>query len=330
MNDIGRTALDVVAAVIRRDDGRILISLRPSHLDQGGLWEFPGGKLEPGESRLEALARELDEELGIEVRGATPLLRLTHAYPGKDVRLDIWEVRDWRGAPTGREAQIIRWVGPNALGTYDFPAANATIVTAARLPRLLLMPSATFAARTDFIETLEQCFRAGFTAVVLPACTPTTLGACVALATGYGATIHLTAGVCADALASGVRRHLAAADLARAATDATLPGSGLSASVGSVADFRLAQQLGVDWIVVTDEADGQSRRLPALSPDLQAAIDVARIPAYRTAAFDFRVHAALLRGGFQGAVVTDEGLAKTPIVLAESFQQTLAAASVAL
>jgi 8-oxo-dGTP diphosphatase len=325
-----RAALDVVVAVIRGDDGRILIALRPSHLDQGGLWEFPGGKREPGESRLEALARELGEELGIEVRGGTPLLQLSHAYPDKDVRLDIWEVTDWRGFPTGREAQTVRWIEPGTLENYEFPAANSTIVTAARLPRLLLMPSASFVARAGFIEALEQWLRAGFKAAVLPSCTSATIEACFALADEYDATIHLAELAQAGTLPAGIGRHLSAADLKRAAAGEKLPAPGLSASVGSAADFRLARQIGVDWIVMTGAQGGRARPLRELSTDLQAAVAAAKVPVYKTAAFDFREHTDLLREGFQGAVITDDGLGSTPAALADSFRRTLAAASVTL
>ena len=316
--------------MIRRDDGHILISLRPSHLDQGGLWEFPGGKREPGESRLEALARELDEELGIAVHRGTPLLRLVHAYPDKDVHLDIWEVTDWRGVPTGREAQTIRWVEPGTIADYRFPAANATIITAARLPRALLMPSAPFVARVDFIEILERCLRAGFTAVVLPACTAVTIEACAALASAYDATLHAETLAQAGPLPAGIGRHLGAADLSSAAAAGKFvaSASGLSAGVRSAADFSRAREFGVDWLVLTDMPGGHSQPPRELSTDLLAAVEATKVPMYKTAALDFREHAEALRGGFQGVVLTDEALENTAAVLTESLRQALAAASV--
>jgi 8-oxo-dGTP diphosphatase len=118
-----------VGVVIDADD-RILVARRPQHLHQGGLWEFPGGKVEPGEAVVEALRRELHEELAIEVLAATPLLTVQHDYGDKAVLLDVWCVREFRGEPDGREGQPWRWVDGGALRELAFPAANGPIITA--------------------------------------------------------------------------------------------------------------------------------------------------------------------------------------------------------
>lgn len=120
----------VAVAVISNSNGDILISKRPGHVHQGGLWEFPGGKLEPGESLESALKRELLEELGIELNTCQPLVEIQHDYPDKSVLLDVWSVSDFSGVPYGREQQPIRWVAPEALGQYDFPEANQPIIQA--------------------------------------------------------------------------------------------------------------------------------------------------------------------------------------------------------
>ncbi|SDR77984.1 8-oxo-dGTPase [Halopseudomonas xinjiangensis] len=136
--------IHVMAAVIRDPAGRILIAKRPDHAHQGGLWEFPGGKLEPGEQRNVALARELREELGITVARARPLLDIHHDYPDKSIRLDVWQVDEFEGVAHGAEGQPIRWVAADDLDEYAFPEANAPIVTAARLPpRYLITPDLT-------------------------------------------------------------------------------------------------------------------------------------------------------------------------------------------
>ena len=125
----------VAAAVIRGADGRVLIAKRPQDKHQGGLWEFPGGKVEPGESVESALRRELQEELGIDIRQARPLIQVRHDYPDKQVLLDIWKVTRFLGEPFGKEGQECRWVPLAELHNYQFPDANGPIV--ARLQAVL-------------------------------------------------------------------------------------------------------------------------------------------------------------------------------------------------
>ncbi|MEJ5863137.1 Nudix family hydrolase [Pseudomonas farsensis] len=135
--------IHVVAALIRGTDGRILIARRADTQHQGGLWEFPGGKVEQGESPEAALARELREELGIEVSYSRPLIKVSHDYPDKQVLLDVREVSAFSGEPRGVEGQPLAWVAPRELGQYDFPEANKPIVAAARLPdQYLITPDA--------------------------------------------------------------------------------------------------------------------------------------------------------------------------------------------
>lgn len=124
----------VAAAVIRANDGRILIARRADNQHQGGLWEFPGGKVEAGEAVEIALARELQEELGIVVTQARPLIKVRHDYPDKQVLLDVWEVNGFTDEPHGAEGQPLAWVSARELAQYEFPAANQPIVAAARLP----------------------------------------------------------------------------------------------------------------------------------------------------------------------------------------------------
>jgi 8-oxo-dGTP diphosphatase len=93
-----------------------------------GLWEFPGGKVEDGETVLEALARELREELGIEPTSAEPLFCVRHTYPEWEVVLDIWCVRSFRGEPAALEGQKVAWVPLTEVKTLEFPAANQPIV----------------------------------------------------------------------------------------------------------------------------------------------------------------------------------------------------------
>ena len=106
----GPSAVEVVVGLIGDGAGRWLVNCRPAGTPLAGSWEFPGGKRQPREAPLAALKRELDEELGIDVLEAQPLLELTHDYPDKRVRLDVWRVLRYRGAAVAREGQPLRWV----------------------------------------------------------------------------------------------------------------------------------------------------------------------------------------------------------------------------
>ena len=130
--------MHVAVAVIHRG-GRIVISKRQPHQYMGGLWEFPGGKAMPGESPQAALARELQEELGITPITPRPLIKIPHRYPDRDILLEVWRVTKWRGALRGNEGQIIKAVPPEQLHHYPFPPANHPVITAARLPDTYLI-----------------------------------------------------------------------------------------------------------------------------------------------------------------------------------------------
>ena len=124
--------MHVAVGIVAGADGAVLITRRPDHVHQGGLWEFPGGKVERGESVIDALGRELREELGITVRVAEPLLQTGHAYPDRRVLLDVWRVTDFQGEPQGREGQPLAWVSPGEMEHFAFPAADAPIIAALR------------------------------------------------------------------------------------------------------------------------------------------------------------------------------------------------------
>lgn len=128
----------VVAGVMTKN-AEILVARRPQHLHQGGLWEFPGGKVERGEYPEQALRRELFEELGISVTAARPLIRVHHQYSDKTVLLDVWQVTDWQGEAHGVEGQAVQWCSPEILATKEFPAANYPILKALNLPTFYLI-----------------------------------------------------------------------------------------------------------------------------------------------------------------------------------------------
>lgn len=118
----------VAVGVIMRQ-GQILLALRGDNQHQGGKWEFPGGKVEAGETVEQALQRELQEEVAIKVTACQPFMQLQHAYPEKTVLLDIWLVIDFTNEPHGREGQPLRWVSVAELSDIRFPDANQPIVT---------------------------------------------------------------------------------------------------------------------------------------------------------------------------------------------------------
>ena len=122
----------VVAAALYDAQGRVLIAQRPQGKHQAGRWEFPGGKVTPGESEVAALARELHEELGIEVTASRPFMRLAHSYPDRNVELSMWIVERYAGAPRSLDGQELRWVAPADLGQADLLEADRPFVEALR------------------------------------------------------------------------------------------------------------------------------------------------------------------------------------------------------
>ncbi|MCF3934286.1 (deoxy)nucleoside triphosphate pyrophosphohydrolase [Acuticoccus sp. M5D2P5] len=122
----------VVAAALIDEDGRILITQRPTGKSMAGLWEFPGGKVEAGESPEAALARELKEEIDVDVDPATlvPFTFASHRYDAFHLLMPLYAVRAWTGTPTPREVADVQFVRADALADYPMPAADAPLVTA--------------------------------------------------------------------------------------------------------------------------------------------------------------------------------------------------------
>ncbi|MFP8967141.1 Nudix family hydrolase [Pokkaliibacter sp. CJK22405] len=141
----------VAAAIVNAAADKVLVALRPEDKHQGGKWEFPGGKVESGETRELALARELQEEVGITPTSLRPLICLEHHYPDKSVILDVWLVSSFDGEPQGREGQPIAWEAISELKPELFPAANVPIIRALQLPSVM-------AVSPEF-EALEDLYR---------------------------------------------------------------------------------------------------------------------------------------------------------------------------
>lgn len=162
------SVVHVAVAVIERDRGHffdreILISCRADDVHQGGLWEFPGGKVERDETVVEALARELQEELGIEIDKSSsslePLIEIHHDYGDKQVFLDVWRVSEFNCEPHGKEGQPVQWVPLSRLHAFDFPAANQPILDACQLPRRYVITPSYLdlsEAKTDIFRLIDE------------------------------------------------------------------------------------------------------------------------------------------------------------------------------
>jgi 8-oxo-dGTP diphosphatase len=134
-----RPVIHVVAGVVIDAAQRMLIAQRSAATHLAGGWEFPGGKLEAGEDRVAGLARELREEIGIDIRAwrPRPLMRVRHAYPTREILLDVWVVRRYSGEPRGLEGQPLRWCSFDELAAAELLPADEPIVAALRLPERL-------------------------------------------------------------------------------------------------------------------------------------------------------------------------------------------------
>ena len=161
--------IHVVAGVLSNRDGHYLVQQRALDAHQGGLWEFPGGKLESGEPRLSGLRRELDEELGIVVTQARPLISVEHHYHDCSVLLDVWRVCEWRGALRSREGQPLAWVALPRFDDYPMPAADAPVVRALKLPSRYLITPPPMEQGEAWLEALERAVDSGIQLIQLRA-----------------------------------------------------------------------------------------------------------------------------------------------------------------
>ena len=157
MNGVVRVA----AAVIVRADGAVLLAQRPSGKPYAGYWEFPGGKLEPGETPAHALSRELREELGITVRTASPWLMQEFVYPHAHVELHFFRVRAFDGEPAGHDGQAFAWQDPTAIDVAPLLPANKRVLAALTLPAVYAITCASDLGDAVFVERLQRALAAG-------------------------------------------------------------------------------------------------------------------------------------------------------------------------
>ncbi|MFP4609448.1 MAG: Nudix family hydrolase [Thiohalophilus sp.] len=244
--------IHVAAGVIYNAAGEVLLARRAAHRHQGGLWEFPGGKVEAGETVEQALARELHEELGITVRHSEPLIRLPHDYGDRTVVLDVQAVRAFDGEAHGREGQPVRWVAPAQLNDYAMPAANRPIVNAVRLPaECLITPPVE--SEEQWLSVLKKNLQQGVRLVQLRL---KDLGAdridaltrkALALCHAHGCQVILNADPSQFAHLPVDGFHLPANSLSRYPARPVAGRLWLSASIHNRAELNQATRLGVDF-----------------------------------------------------------------------------------
>ena len=247
--------VEVVAGVLQDARGRILLARRTEGRDLAGLWEFPGGKREPGETSEAALTRELHEELGIEIELGAPLISVPQQYPHKRLRLDVRRIASWRGTPKGHEGQALAWVPQRKLASYAMPPADRPVVAALLQPdRYLVTPAPDDDA--SWLAALQRALDAGIRRVQLrasPAIEPARWHALVAAAVQRcriaGADVLLNADVVL-AQEVGIGLHLRAAqlrELQRRPLPDDLP---VAASCHDAEELSLAETLGCDFAVL--------------------------------------------------------------------------------
>lgn len=245
--------IHVVAAVLRDRRGRVHVAERPAGRTLAGFWEFPGGKLEPGESARAALQRELKEELGIRVQGAYRLLRFAHRYPEREVELDVWRVTRWRGELAAQEGQQLAWHTPAGLRNIPLLPADEPIIRALELPPLMLVTPPP-AEEASFLRGLQRSLDAGvdwvlFRAPSLDAVSYASLAEKVVRAcreSGARVGLHCDASIAFGLGADGV--HLGQKDLA--AYRGHYHGLSLGVSCHTTEEILAAAALKPDYLVL--------------------------------------------------------------------------------
>jgi 8-oxo-dGTP diphosphatase len=255
--------IHVVAGAVFDARGRVLLARREGKREHAGLWEFPGGKVEPGETPLVALARELEEEIGIRIGDAEPLICVPHRYGQKRIRLDVYRIEKFAGRARGMEAQAVSWVEPSRLTNYSMPAADKPVVAALRQPSSYLVTPEPSADLDAFLAGVEHALAEGVRRVQLrsrqlPAETLQTLATQMASRCAVqGAELLLNSGGAggmemAERIASELRigLHLTSSDLERLQTRPLPDGHPVGASCHDLAQLRKAEHIGVDFAVL--------------------------------------------------------------------------------
>jgi len=249
--------IQVAVGVLGDTAGRVLISRRAEGAHQGGLWEFPGGKLEAGETLCQALDRELREELGVRVLASEPLIQVLHHYPGRSILLDVHRVVRWSGEPQALEGQPLRWVAPAAMTGLEFPAADRPIISALRLPDRYMITGEDPQDPSRFLRRLDQTLSGGirlvqFRAPTLPPASYRALaGEVQALCHAQGAQVLLNTKLALALELGGDGIHLTSRQLMQLRERPLPTGKWLAASCHERTELERARDLGVDFVVLS-------------------------------------------------------------------------------
>jgi 8-oxo-dGTP diphosphatase len=260
--------VDVAVAVLIRSDGAALLAQRPETKVYPGYWEFPGGKIEPGEPVPEALRREVREELGVEIARADPWINRVFVYPHATVRLHFYRVYAWRGEPRAVEHQAIAWQHPDLIDLKPLLPANGPVIRSLMLPSEYAITHAGALGVALFLSKLEARLRGGLKLLQIrektlaPPVVAEFARHVTALARAHGAKVLVNsdAELAREIGADGV--HLTAEQLRNASSRPDLPWCG--ASCHSSEELRRAEALGVDFVVLGPVRPTPSH--PAVAP----------------------------------------------------------------
>lgn len=281
-------SIHVAAAAIFDAEGRVLITRRADHLHQGGLWEFPGGKLEPGESPLQALARELKEELDIQPQASEPLIRIYHDYLDRRLRLDFFRVTGFSGVAKGMEGQPLRWLTPWEMRAKDFLAADRPVITALQLSDRYLITGDDPSDAAGFLRRLEVSLQAGRRLVQLRAHSlddrryGSLLGEVLAACRRFDALLVVNRpGECLQWLGQADGIHLSAAQLLRLESLPRAEGL-IGASCHNPRELAKAASLQLDYVFLSPVLPTTSHPgLPDIGWELFARwVDGINLPVY--------------------------------------------------
>jgi len=278
----------VVAGVLTDAQGRVMLAQRPPGTHYAGYWEFPGGKVERGESPVEALRRELREEIGIELDAVEPLIAIPWRYETKSILLDVYRVTAFRGEPRAIEVQALRWERPEELRREDMPPADHPVIAALRLPQHYAITPEPGPDLPPFLRQLDGMLERGARLVQLRA-KEMPVAELATLALAVQARVNAVGGILLlNSQVDLVRQlaldgvHLTASQLASFDSRPVPATCWLGASCHNAAELAAAVRLGADFVAIGPVLPTSSHPgAPALGWEAFAALVAASpIPAY--------------------------------------------------